>query len=174
MPLSVDFGQIALIIVQLIMLFITFYVQSRQMSALDIEKRDRGIFGTNVSEALRVANLALRGVELMETSKYNALADKHTILLQECTDMRVQILGLEESIKSLSAKLSSRQRADTIESRRASQVPEEEINPPVARPPKGQVDLEWLKEQGLAVPLGNAAQQPQPPNSVPFGKMIKG
>lgn len=177
MQLSVDFGQIALIIIQIIMLIITFFVHSRQLSAVDIEKRDRGDFGAKVAEALRVAQAALRGVELIEVEHYKALAAKHAKLLQDVEDLKCQILSLEESVKSLANKLASRQRADNAEFRRMSSFqPDEEINPPVSRPPKGEVDLEWLKAQGVAVPLSTAPQQPQnpPPNSAAFGKMVRG
>lgn len=175
MQLSVDMGQIALIIVQVVMLFITFYVQSRQMSAVDIEKRDRGNFGANVSEALRVAQAALRGVELIEVEHYRALASKHAKLLQDVEDLKCQVLSLEESVKSLSNKLASRQRADMAEMRRAVQIEETEINPPVGKvgTHKGEYNLEELKAMGLAVPL-NTAPQPQPPNGVAFGKSFRG
>lgn len=176
MQLSMDLGQIALIVVQIIMLVITFYSQARQASAIDIEKRDRGIFGANVTEALRVAQAALRGVELIEVDHYRTLASKHAKSLEEIEDLKIKILALEESVKSLSNKLASRQRADFAEMKRAQVLESEEINPPVGKitTHKGEYDLEQLKALGLAVPLATQPQAQPINNSVPFGKSVRG
>jgi len=176
MQLSMDLGQIALIVVQIVMLVITFYVQSRQMSAVDIEKRDRNTFGANVSEALRVAQAALRGVELIEVEHYKALASKHAKLLQDVEDLKCQIMSLEESVKSLSNKLASRQRADFAEMKRAQAMEGEDLNPPVnpIKTHKGEYNLEQLKALGLAVPLNGQMNQQPINNAVPFGKSGRG
>lgn len=173
MSVSVDLGQIALLFVQLIALVITFFVHARQLSALDIEKRDRGTFGARVSEALRLATDALTGVEKIDKEKYDKLAKKHVDSLAEIEELKLKILRLEESVKSLANKLASRERADRNAFRQPETQPE---NPEVAPKIDGPHDLEWLKAQGIAVPLASAQQQPQtlPPNSVAFGKTVRG
>lgn len=173
MQISVDMGQIALVFVQLFALVITFFVHSRQLSALDIEKRDRGTFGARVSEALRIATDALTGVEKIDKEKYDKLAKKHVESLAEIEELKLKILRLEESIKSLANKLASRDRADR-NAFRAPEATEENTQPQ----PKdgGVVSLEKLKEMGLAVPLQMTEQSHQqlPPNASHFGKVVRG
>lgn len=170
MQLSVDLAQIALVFVQLFGLVITFFVHARQLSALDLEKRDRGTFGTKVSEALRAANDALMGVEKIDKELYQALARKHALLLQEVEDLKVKNSALEESLKSLANKLASRERADRA-AQRAQQPPPDEGGIQPIQP--GQDPLEYLKATGQAVPL-NDHQRPLPPNVSTFGKVVKG
>jgi len=174
MQISVDMGQIALVFVQLFALVITFFVHSRQLSALDIEKRDRGTFSVRVTEALRAANDALAGIEKIDKDLYRDLAKKHALLLQEVEDLKVRNLALEESLKSLANKLASRERADRA-AQRMQPLPEPEQGAPnvAAQMQPGQDPLEFLKATGQAVPM-NDHQRPLPPNVSTFGKVAKG
>lgn len=178
MQVSMDFGQIALIIVQIIMLTITFFVHGRQLSALDIEKRDRGTFGAKVTEALRAANDALMGIEKIDKELYRDLARKHALLLQDVEDLKVKNGALEESVKSLANKLASRDRADALAAKRPPQpiMPTTQEPAPVMDP--GQDPLEFLKAQGLALPIAanpSGHQQLAPNGRVNmFGKSVIG
>jgi len=104
---------------------------------------------------------------------YRELARKHALLLQDVEDMKAKNLALEESVKSLANKLASRDRADALAAKRPIQ-PVPPMDPvPVVEP--GQDPLEYLKAQGLAVPMG----QHQPTanhNTIPnhFGKVAIG
>lgn len=167
MQLSVDMGQIALIFFQLIMLVITFFVHSRQLSAVDLEKRDRGNFGATVANALRAANDALAGIEKIDKELYRDLARKHALLLQEVEDLKVKNSALEESLKSLANKLASRDRADKYAQRITQPNEQAQLSQTI---PDGQDPLEFLKATGQAVPL-NDHQKPFPPNVSSFGKM---
>jgi hypothetical protein len=163
----VDYGQIAFIFMQIVVFVASAVVYSRQLNAVDLEKRDRGAFGSQVAEALRVATLALRGVDLMEVEHYKALASKHAVLLQEVESLKVRIAAFEETVQSLSNKLASRERADAAAIRRASAVQTREPN---SQEPSS---LDELVNAGIAVPLKAASQQ-NPVNSVPFGKTVRG
>lgn len=174
MQVSIDLGHIALLGVQIIGLFITFFIHSRQLSALDIEKRDRGAFAQRVSDAVRVANEALQGVTHINITHYESLAKKHAIMTQELETLKAECEALREMLKSLSNRVAARVRFDAAEHREAQSVRVEAPIKSSANDRDIEI-LEELKAQGLVTPLSVAQPppQPQPPNAFAFGKVVK-
>jgi len=173
---SVDFGQIALLCVQLIVLVVGSIIYSLQNGMYRIERRERGVFGDRVAEAFRAASSALRGVETIEVEHYKALATKYASLLTEVEGLKVMLRSCEESISSLSNKLASRQRADTAADRRAAENarrPVENADGVGAHEiPAGVDPLEWMKANGIAAPLAYQQQEMplQPKQQSGFGR----
>lgn len=166
--LSMIYGVISLMGAQFLALLLGAIIYSRQKSALDIEKRDRGTFGVKVDKALQQAHDALLGVERIDVEQYKALAKKLAEAYQEIEMLKVRVLAQDESIKSLSNKLASRDRADS----RAAK--EETKAPAPAAPGLIQTDiLEELRAQGLALPV-NPGGQAEPPTNRPsnFGRQL--
>lgn len=157
---SMIISAFSLLGVQFLALVLGAIIYSRQKSAADNEKRERGVFGPRVDEALRQAHDALLGVERIDVEQYKALAKKLAEAYQEIEMLKAKVLAQEESIKSLSNKVASRDRAD----RRA--VERETDDTPPARPQanSGGDIMEELKAQGIAVPLF-PDQQPQAPQN---------
>jgi len=174
---SVDMGQIALLGLQLVVLIVGAVIYSLQHGMYGLEKRDRGMFGDRVAEALRQASAALRGAEMIEVEHYKALATKYAALLTEVEQLRVQIHSCNESVSSLSNKLASRQRADAAADRRAMERETAAVKRPLDSQeiPSGVDPLEWMKANGLAAPL--AYQQTEMPLAQPkqpsgFGRKV--
>jgi len=166
---SMIISAFSLLGVQFLALVLGAIIYSRQKSAADNEKRERGVFGPRVDEALRQAHDALLGVERIDVEQYKALAKKLAEAYQEIEMLKAKVLAQEESIKSLSNKVASRDRAD----RRAMER-ETDDTPPTR--PQGGADgiMEELKAQGIAVPLfpDQQSQAPQNHSRPAFGRQL--
>lgn len=171
-------AEFSLVIAQIVVLVINFFIYGRQKSALDVEKRDRGTFGATVADALRLAESAKRGVEEMDTTKYKKVLDGLVECCAENAKLKSQIAACDESIKSLSNKLASRVKTERKQAR--DDEYEDEV-PPV--PPTGRVGastldeqmaaLEKMKEMGIAVPMFQQVEDvPQSPRRPGFGRQL--
>lgn len=174
---SVENSPIAIAIAQIIALIFSAVLYARQKSALDIEKRDRGAFGKDVSQALSLATDAKHDVKTIELEHYKKLAALFSICSTELELAKTQIRSLEESVASLSNKLASRERADRNAAKAAA----------VAAPAEGEGDLGApalppgfpakptmadLINAGLAVPMAPVSAPAQQPAST-FGKVVR-
>jgi len=152
---SMIYAMISLFGVQFLAVLLGAIIYSRQKSALDIEKRDRGTFGTRVDKALQAAQDALLGVERIDIEQYRALAKKLADAIAETEMLKAKVLALEESIKSLSNKVASRDRADARAAAKGNRDEEYEREAMAATGGMSRQEmlLEDLKERGVAVPL---------------------
>lgn len=168
---SMIYGVISLMGAQFLAVVFGVIVYIRQQATADGEKRERGILGPRVDEALRKASDALLGVERIDVEQYRALAKKLAEAYGEIEMLKARVLAQEESIKSLSNKLASRDRAD-------KRADKSEEGVPSAKAEKGVIQadiLEELRAQGLAVPLANVDGAPQTNHRPPgFGRSLKG
>lgn len=170
---SVENSPIALALAQIVLFVVQAIIYSRQKSALDVEKRDRAVFGPQVTHALEVAQAAKRDVETIELSHYKKLAALFEAQSTELANAKAQIRALEETVTSLSNKLASRERADAKAAKRAAQADDAEEPEPSSAPNGAQVDLdELLRTHGH--PMGGAglAAPEPPPRTRPFGKPL--
>lgn len=168
--------EFSLVIAQAVILGLSQLIYALQKSALNVEKRDRGVFAPQVTEALRVAAEARQEVYALNTQKYESVRNDLLDCCKENAKLKAQISGLEESIHALSNKLASRDRADAMAIRRAKAAtfepdPEDEQAP---TPPTAPRNLQEAIAAGVAVPLGGP--QPAAPQSTPvppgFGRRI--
>lgn len=172
-----DKGQIALIIAQTVVLIVGSIIYSLQHGLYSGEKRDRGNFGETVRNAVDIAKRAASSVDMLDTEKYERLARKYVQLLEEHEALKVRVAAMEESIKSLSNKLASRQRSDTLAARRESAAPAPApADAGDIQIPPGVDPIAWLAQHGFAQPLGNQVahqQQELPINAIPanFGEV---
>jgi len=180
---GVLYGVLSLLGLQLLSFLGGILIYARQKSALDVEKRDRGVFGPMVKEAAKVAADALAGVERIDVDQYRSLAKKLGEAYAEIEFMKAKIAALEESIRTMNNKLASREKYEKRAERREQAEHDDTLPlPPAGRQASGDMEippgvdpLEWFKAKGLAVPLeGQAYQQQQLPlnNQVPgkFGR----
>lgn len=164
---GVENSPIVLAFAQLVVLILNVFLYSRQKSAVDVEKRDRGAFGNSVAQALQLATSADRRVETIELDHYRKLSTMFAAQATELEEAKARIRSLEETVSSLSNKLASRDRADRSAAKRA----EKESEPEMPAEP-GSADVDELVRLGHAIPL--APQLPAPaarPNS--FGKSAR-
>lgn len=164
---SMIYGVISMMGAQFLAVLLGAIIYSRQKSALDIEKRDRGIFGSKVDKALQQAHDALLGVERIDVEQYKELSKKLALAYQEIEMLKAQVIAQAESIKSLSNKLASRDRADTRAAK--SETPKEETLP------KGYIQsdiLDELRAQGLALPVAPQGQEPSTSRPNNFGRHL--
>ena len=166
-----DYAQILLIIGQGLVALASALIYSRQKSAVDIEKRDRGAFGLTVTDALRHAQEAERVARELRLDNYEVLRQKFEALYLENAQLKAKVLTLEESVASLSNKLASRDRAD----RRAARDEANQAQAQGDGHPAPQT-LDDLVRMGVAVPLSQPVPQapPPPPNARSFGRTAKG
>lgn len=166
-----DYAQILLLIGQGLVALASAIIYGRQKSAVDIEKRDRGVFGATVTDALRHAQSAERLAQELRLQNYETLRQKFEELYLENAQLKAKVLTLEESVASLSNKLASRDRAD----RQAARKEAAELQGNGDSHPAPQT-LEDLVRAGLAVPLSqpNSQVPPPPPNARSFGRSAKG
>lgn len=177
---SVENSPIALAIAQLVILIINAVLYSRQKSALDVEKRDRGQFGPQVQQALSVAEAAKHEIGKLEVEHYKRLAALVSALTAEHEACKQKVLALEESVASLSNKLASRDRADAAAAKRkaAAAMPAEEGAPqlPMFHGPQagqpGVLDAATLAQLG-AIPLSQPSAAPAAPRDPTFGKVAR-
>jgi len=173
---SMIISAFSLLGVQFLAVVLGAIIYSRQKSASDNEKRERGVFGPRVDEALRKAHDALLGVERIDVEQYRALAKKLADAYAEIEMLKAKVAALDESIRSLSNKLASRERADRLAASREKDD-ETEVVPPKPRKQNASHDamLEELKAQGLAVPLFEPEpEQVQTPARPGFGRKMAG
>lgn len=167
---SVENSPIALALAQLVILIVNAILYSRQKSALDVEKRDRGVFHPLVQQAVADASAAKQGTERIEVDHYKRL---HAILASVTTEHetdRAKLRAMEESVASLSNKLASRDRADTAAMKRAAKVAAEsdEVVVPVGA---GAPELDSLLA-AHGVPMGRTTAAPAAQAST-FGRVAR-
>lgn len=162
---------LAVVIAQIVVLVLNAVLYARQKNAVDVERRDRGVFGPRVDYAVLTAEAAKREAENIDGEKYRALASIVQQQAVEIADLKAKIRSLEESVQSMSNKLASRERADRSAERRAAQV---SPPAPLEAPPDqqatapGGVDAATLAALG-AIPLrADAAPAAAPRGS--FGR----
>jgi len=159
-----------LVIAQLMVFVGNALLYGRQKSALDIEKRDRGLASVGVAEALRKASEASTMVDGLRFDNYELLRQKFEAQSLEIASLKAQILTLQESVKSLANKLASRDRSD----KKLAAIEAEEDHPTPA-PKGGKESLEDLARRGVVVPLFTD-QEPVQADTKPksFGRAAKG
>jgi len=162
-PIALAFGQLTVFILSAL-------IYGRQKSALDLEKRDRGIFGIDVKAAVQAASEAKRTVDMVEVDHYRKLATLFTCLTTEHEGCKAKIAALEESVSSLSNKLASRDRADKAVAKRTTAQSEKEnegLVPTVA----GASDLDSiLRAHGVPMAPVTASPEARPAS---FGKLAR-
>lgn len=153
---SMQNSPLVLALAQVVVLVLNAIIYSRQKNAADNEKRERGRFGEQVSEAVRTAQDAKREAFQIDTEKYRSLASMVEQQAVEIAKLKAQVVALEESVASLGNKLASRERADrNAEKRAAHATPapgrdDEDEGPQAGRP--GGTDAATLARLG-AIPL---------------------
>lgn len=167
---SVENSPFALALVQLVILVVNAILYSRQKSALDVEKRDRGAFHPLIQQAVADATAARRGTEQIEVDHYKRL---HALLSSIATEHeadRAKLRAMEESVSSLSNKLASRDRADAAAAKRAAKAvveTDDGVVPPMA----GASDLDsLLRAHGVPMAPVTASPEARP---VGFGKLAR-
>lgn len=146
---------LVLAIAQIVVLILNAILYARQKNAVDVEKRDRGVFGADVSKALRLAEEASREAKTIEVDHYRKLAALFAAQSAELEQAKAKIRALEETVSSLSNKLASRERADRSAEKRAAKEQHQELP---AGP--GASDVDDPVRNGMAIPL--FPQQPGP------------
>lgn len=154
-----DYSQVGIALAQILVFLVNALIYARQKSALDVEKRDRGVFGTKVSDVERVARDASSAISSLTFTHYESLRQTVEALSHRVRELESENLSLKESVASLSNKLASRDRADSSKINRAikealtstSPVGEEVDDAP--RVP-GKDPLADLIASGQAIPLG--------------------
>lgn len=166
-----DYAQILMLIGQGLVALASAIIYSRQKSAVDVEKRDRGVFGITVTDALRHAQEAERVARELRLDNYELLRQKFEGLVLENAQLKAKVAALEESVASLSNKLASRERADRRAAR--EEAAQASANGDGHHAPQ---TLDDLVRTGLAVPLSQSNTQapPPPPNARSFGRTAKG
>jgi len=163
---SVENSPFALALAQIVLFIVQAIIYSRQKSALDVEKRDRAVFGPQVAHALEVAEAAKRDVETIELSHYKKLAALFEVQSTELANAKAQIRALEETVQSLSNKLASRERADrAAEKRRGKGDASEGEEDPAGEPQS----LQDLIKQGIALPMNQVQHPAKQGGARPFG-----
>lgn len=119
LPESVEYSPIVLAFAQLVVLVLSGLIYGRQRSALDLEKRDRSVFGPIVSQAAADAAAAKRVAEEVETEHYRRLAALFAAQASEHEACKAKLRALEESVASLSNKLASREKIEQRAAKRA-------------------------------------------------------
>ncbi len=178
-------GVISLMCAQFLAVIGGLYIYSRQRNALDIEKRDRGVFGADVAKALSAANDALAGVTRIDVDQYRALARKYAECVEEIETLKAKVRGLEESIATVNNKLASRERFEAKAAKNQPRWEAEETVPRGAPPhmpaatqgdfeiPPGVDPIEFMKQAGIAQPIAPQVgyqQQALPIETNHFGK----
>lgn len=169
--------EFSLVIAQAVILGLSQLIYALQKSALNIEKRDRGMFAPQVTEALRVAAEARQEVNALNTQKYESVRNDLLDCCKENAKLKAQVSGLEESIHALSNKLASRDRADAMAIRRATKAPSFAADPeedePTATTPAPR-NLQEAIAAGVAIPLAGVQQPAQPQTPIPpgFGRRV--
>jgi len=166
---SVENSPIVLAFAQLVVLILNAILYARQKNVVDVEKRDRGAFGGDVSRAVQMAERAERTASTIEVEHYHKLAALFAAQSSELEQAKAKIRSLEETVSSLSNKLASRERADKSAERRAAK----ETLPDLPTEP-GASGVDELVRNGMAIPL--FPQQPAPaaparPSN--FGRMAR-
>jgi len=108
----VQYGIIALVLVQLGIAAACALLYLRGRNANDMDKRDRETYSARVEVAYGMADSAKKAVETIEVTHYKALAAKYEVACQDIVRLEAQVKSLKESVESLSNKLASRERAD--------------------------------------------------------------
>lgn len=169
--------EFSLLIAQVVVLALSQLIYSLQKSAYNLEKRDRGLFAPQVTDALRLAHEARQEVTNLNTHKYESVRSDLIECCKENAKLKAQVSGLEESIANLSNKLASRDRADTMALRRARQAASEaEDEPEKPTPAPTPSSLEEAIASGVAIPLSSPNGAPLAPSPIPpgFGRKIGG
>lgn len=169
---TIENSPLAIALLQIVALVVQAVLYARGKNAVDLEKRDRGMFAPQVADALRMAEDAMRAADRIDQEKYRALASLVEQQAVEIARLKAELAAATESIHSLSNKLASRERADRAAERRAA--------PPMTPPlpaegehqeagPAGTMDAATLAQFG-AIPLrANAAPAEGRPRS--FGRV---
>lgn len=165
---SVENSPFALALVQLVILVVNAILYSRQKSALDVEKRDRGAFHPLVQQAVADATAARRGTEQIEVDHYKRLHSLLSSIATEHEADRAKLRAMEESVSSLSNKLASRDRADAAAAKRAAKPSQERED--VVPVDAGAVDMDSLL-RAHGVPVGPPAAAPEAVRPPGFGVM---
>ncbi|MEK6283954.1 MAG: hypothetical protein AABN95_26685 [Acidobacteriota bacterium] len=150
-----NYGLLALVLLQFCLSVVCLAAAVRLWNIQSAHERETSTLATAIAEARKDAARALQVVESLELSHYKALQGRQLALETEVAAWRVKVDSLDESVKSLSAKLASREKIEkrNIE-RPAVLVPEPEA-------PAGPMTVEQLIAAGHAIPLdGNPAGQP--------------
>jgi len=166
--------EFSLVIAQAVILGLSQLIYALQKSALNVEKRDRGMFAPQVTEALRVSTEAKQIVEALNTQKYESVRNDLLECCKENAKLSAKCNGLEESIANLSNKLASRDRADAMAMRRAAArghklEDDEETPAPAAPTPTAPRTLEEAIAAGIALPLHPPPAPEAAANQIPFG-----
>lgn len=167
---SVNMSHVALIAAQVVVFCIGCVMYVLQHSLHGRTNHVTTTFSDRIGEALRMAQQALQGVEMIDVEHYKTLARKHAELLTEVEALKVKVASLTESVESLSHKLASRARADAAIVRRAGikaqNQAEDEPND----------SLEDLIKSGVAVPLSGQVPptQQMPLDPYSLGSLNRG
>jgi hypothetical protein len=146
------YGTLSLLGVQFLAVIFGVLIYSRQKSAMGLEMRDRGIFKATVDRAMAFAQDAVDGVKRIDLEQYQTLARKLGEAHAEIVGLKAEIQSLRESILSCHNKLAARTRAENkvlAESIPSTKIPDKgdiEI-------PEGADPLEWMKANGVAMPM---------------------
>jgi len=183
------YGVLSLMGVQFLAAIAGLAIYSRQKSALDIEKRDRGSFGVDVAKALSAANDALAGVTRIDVEQYRDLARKYAHVVEELETLKVKYRSLEESLAHVNQKLASREKYEKRAAQNeprwvAQELPATPPAPHAPAPapgtfeiPPGVDPIEFMKQMGVAQPLApqmGFQQQVLPLEGNTFGKVATG
>lgn len=171
-----NFGLIALIFLQLVMVGACFFAYSRFLT--DKEGLKQGIASLErVTDLLSAkADNALKVAEGLEVTHYKALQVRQLALETEQGSTATKLHSYVESLTSLSGKLASREK---VEKRAAALAEPAEPVEPSPRRGKQIADEEFLRmvEAGeIVLPEGGGATEPAPRPMKPshFGKMVGG
>lgn len=166
MGVSMQYGLISLILVQLGIAAACFYAYLRQRNQSDLDKHDKVSFSARLEAAYGMADSARKGVEMIEVTHYKALFAKYEVAVQEIASLKAGMKAMEESIASLSNKLASRERQDRIAEKKATKpLPDAPADPEPS-------DVDSLVRNGMAFPLSHNHAEPAAPPST-FGKKAR-
>lgn len=175
-----QYGLLALILVQVCMVGACGYVYYRSRSMQDLEKHDRMSWSARIEAAYGLADGAKKAVEMIEVSHYKSLAIRYEESQREIESMRAKIARLEESVESLSNKLASRDRQDRALAR-ADAAAAAEIEA-ATRNGNGRqavpampdaMDVDSLVRQGMAIPLMPRQPAPEARRPSNFGRAAR-
>jgi hypothetical protein len=164
---SVQNSPLVLALVQVLVVIGNAYLLARQKNRAEVEKRDVEGFRTDLGTIRQLAESARATAEAVNRDLYEAVRGKCERVLLELAACRSENSTLQETVKSLSNKLASREKVERNAAKKAAAEEEEDGEEAL---PAGIPDAATLAKLG-AIPLSAPTAVPAAPVTSNFGKV---
>lgn len=161
---SINFGLMALLLVQVALSGASWFIYSRMRSTADAERAARPEWGIKVEAALGTARDAKQAVDTIELAHYKSLRSMFEDQVLQIGQLKGDIVTLKKEIEQLTTKVQTLQRMDRGFKKKA-----EEAAPAMPGPEgpfEGESPLDEAVRNGVAYRLpvpGGAQQYSRPP-----------